>query len=186
MNYSKRTKRRIKVVLITSHSLVAVIGILIGVGLALLLTSAGSVETVSAKPLVMEEMVIEDVVEIDAEVIEPELTYLGEYTITAYCSCEKCCGVWAKDRPNGIVYGAAGIELAEGVSVASTLPFGTQIIIDGVGQYIVQDRTASWIAEKYDNKIIDIYFENHEDALNFGKQYHEIYILNERNDEDEN
>ena len=45
------------------------------------------------------------------EPAEPEPVLLGSFRITAYCSCEKCCGEWAKNRPNGIVYGAAGVEL---------------------------------------------------------------------------
>lgn len=107
---------------------------------------------------------------------ESAMESLGEYIITAYCPCEVCCGAWAIDRPDGIVYGAAGIELQEGVSIASTLPFGTEVFIDGLGEYVVEDRPASWIADKYDDKIIDIYFETHEDAVNFGKQNKEILI----------
>jgi len=101
-----------------------------------------------------------------------------EYTITAYCPCAKCCGKHAINRPNNIVYGASGIELIEGVSVASPLPFGTKIMIDG-HEYISQDRTAKWIAEKYENKIIDIYFNEHKDAVNFGKQVSKVYIEEE-------
>jgi 3D (Asp-Asp-Asp) domain-containing protein len=100
----------------------------------------------------------------------------GDYTVTAYCGCEVCCGEWALNRPNGIVYGAAGIELQEGVSVASPLPFGTRLLINDQ-EYIVQDRTAQWIEEKYDDKIIDIYFDNHFDAEAFGKQIADVYIL---------
>ncbi len=99
-----------------------------------------------------------------------------EYTITAYCLCEKCCGKYALNRPNGVVYGASGIELQEGVSVASPLPFGTKIIIDG-HEYISQDRTSEWIAKKYDNKIIDVYFDEHEDAVKFGKRIAKVYIV---------
>lgn len=38
------------------------------------------------------------------EPAEPEPVLLGSFRITAYCSCEKCCGEWAKNRPNGIEY----------------------------------------------------------------------------------
>ena len=98
---------------------------------------------------------------------EPQLTSLGTYTITAYCSCEICCGDYAKNRPGGKVYGAAGVELTPGVSVAGWLPLGTRIMIDG-HEYIVQDRTAKWVREKYDGKIIDIYFDDHAEALSWG------------------
>ena len=57
--------------------------------------------------------------QVDWQKFKPKKTYIGEYTITAYCPCYKCCGKYALNRPNGIVTGAAGIELKEGVSVAS-------------------------------------------------------------------
>ena len=56
-----------------------------------------------------------------------EVTPIGSHTITAYCSCPICCGSWADNRPNGIVYGAHGVELEQGVSVAAPLPNGTVI-----------------------------------------------------------
>lgn len=109
----------------------------------------------------------------------PEKVCLGEYRITAYCACEKCCGEWAKNRPGGIVVGAAGIELVAGVSCASPLPFGTVVEVEGLGTYIVQDRTASWVAEKYDNKVIDIYFDSHEAACEFGLKFANVYVEEE-------
>lgn len=102
------------------------------------------------------------------------LTSLGIMDATAYCSCEKCCGEYAKNRPDGKVYGAAGVELTPGISVAGWLPLGTQIMIDG-HEYIVQDRTAKWVKEKYDGRIIDIYFDDHEAALEWGRQKKEIF-----------
>lgn len=110
---------------------------------------------------------------------EPKLEALGEYRITAYCACEKCCGKWALNRPNGIVYGAAGVELTAGVSCASPLPFGTVVEIEGLGEYIVQDRTAQWVVDKYGENLIDIYFDDHEAALEFGLQYHNVYLKGE-------
>lgn len=101
---------------------------------------------------------------------------LGTYRVTAYCSCEKCCGKWAQNRPNGIVYGASGEELIAGISCASPLPFGTVIEIEGYGEYTVQDRTASWVVEKYGNNLVDIYFDNHEAACEFGLQYLNVYL----------
>lgn len=97
------------------------------------------------------------------------------YTVTAYCSCEICCGKWAVGRSD-IVIGAWGKELIPEYSVASPLPFGTKIDING-RVYEVMDRTSNWIADKYDNKIIDIYFSDHSTALQWGKQVIEIEIL---------
>ena len=99
---------------------------------------------------------------------------LGEYTITAYCGCETCCGIWSSATPMT----ASGEPSEEGVTVAAdwnTFPAGTKIEIEGLGEYKVQDNPAEWIIEKYDGRIIDIYFENHEDALKFGKQKMEVY-----------
>ena len=98
---------------------------------------------------------------------------LGEFRITAYCACDICCEEYAYNRPidkNGkpIVYGASGEPLRQGVSVAadtSILPFGTEILIDG-HKYVVQD-----IGGAIQGNRIDIYYENHSDALAFGIKY---------------
>lgn len=103
---------------------------------------------------------------------EPES--IGDFIITAYCSCPVCCGEWSSDNP----ITASGAAAEEGITVAAdwdTLPAGTEIEIEGLGTYIVQDKPAEWIVEKYDGKIIDIYFEDHKDALNFGKQEMKVY-----------
>jgi len=107
-----------------------------------------------------------------------ELVSLGEFRITAYCHCEQCCGDWSKDRPTSedgklLVYTASGDLAVEGVTIAADtniLPFGTEVIIDG-NKYIVQDR-----GRVIKNNRIDVYFENHQDALEFGVQYKEVFI----------
>lgn len=107
-----------------------------------------------------------------------ELVSLGEFRITAYCPCEICCGNWAKNRPvdedgSVQVFTASGDLAVEGVTIAadtSVLPFGTEVIIDDV-KYIVQDRGKAIKGNK-----IDVYFENHQDALEFGVQYKEVFI----------
>ena len=109
------------------------------------------------------------------EPAEPEPVLLGSFRITAYCSCEKCCGEWAKNRPNGIVYGAAGVELKAGVSCASPLPLGTVVEVEGLGEYIVQDRPAQWVIDKYGENQIDIYFASHEAASAFGLKQLNVY-----------
>jgi 3D (Asp-Asp-Asp) domain-containing protein len=110
---------------------------------------------------------------------EPDsLWSLGEFKITAYCPCEKCCGYWATVRPadeNGepIVYTASGKIAAQGVTVAadtSILPFGTVLVIGG-HEYTVQDRGGM-----VKGGHVDIYFDSHEAAKEWGTQYMEIFV----------
>ena len=112
---------------------------------------------------------------------EEEMISLGIWTITAYCGCEKCCGPWAVSR-SGPVRGAEGTELIPEKSVAAPLPFGTTLVIDG-SEYVVQDRTAQWIVERYNGRIVDIYFETHAEAEAWGKQEMEIFIKEEQTDD---
>lgn len=131
------------------------------------------------KPIAVEEKTQLQEAELIQIESEPKKISLGEYTLTAYCSCQKCCGKWALNRPkdengNDIVYGASGARLVSGYSVACPLPFGTMLEIDGK-QYEVQDRTAEYIAERYNDKIIDVYFAEHEQAVEFGKRTAEVY-----------
>ena len=84
------------------------------------------------------------------------LVSLGEYRISAYCPCEKCCG-WN----TGIT--ASGTQATAGRTAAMNgVPFGTKIVIDS-HEYTVEDRGGG-----LGSKIIDIYFDTHEEALNSG------------------
>ena len=112
----------------------------------------------------------------------------GSCRITAFCACSVCCGEWANNRPldengNPIVYGASGNVLTPGVSVACSLPFGTEIEIDGLpGTYIVEDRTAEWIQDKYNGMTVDIYMDSHEacyDLLAGCPEWMDVYIVEE-------
>lgn len=101
----------------------------------------------------------------------PEMVDLGTYRVTAYCACEICCGSYALNRPNGVVYGASGTELIPGLSCASPLPFGTTIEVEGLGQFEVQDRIAQWVIDEHGEKCVDIYFNSHKEAQEFGLRY---------------
>lgn len=106
----------------------------------------------------------------EAEAEQPEVvtkTSLGTYKLTGYCPCEKCCGV-----NTGIT--ASGTKATEGRTVGvnpKDIPYGTVLEINGQ-QYIAED-TGSAIGSNH----IDIFFNNHEDALKFGTQKAEVFIL---------
>lgn len=105
---------------------------------------------------------------------EPEPEWI-EAVATAYCPCERCCGEWALKRPNGIVYTASGAEAVQGVTIAadwSIYPPGTVLFVEGLGEMIVQDRGGAIQGQK-----IDVYFESHDDALQFGRQIVRFYIV---------
>ena len=104
----------------------------------------------------------------DEEVETVQQSNGESYVITAYCACVQCCG-----KTDGIT--ASGIKAVEGVTVAmdKSIPFGTKIYIDGVGERIVQDRGGAITGNR-----IDLYFSDHQSALNFGRQTERVMILN--------
>lgn len=97
----------------------------------------------------------------------------NKYVITAYCACYDCCNKRPTDKGYGIT--ASGEKAVQGVTVAmnKSIPFGTKIYIDGVGERIVQDRGGAIKGNR-----IDLYFSDHQSALNFGRQTKEVTILN--------
>lgn len=117
-------------------------------------------------------------IETEPPVKEPELASIGRFKLTAYCSCRKCCGKYADNRPvdeNGetIVYGSIGVRLKAGVSIAvdpRVIPYGTDVVING-HTYIAQDTGGSIVGNR-----IDVYFDDHQEALNFGTQYAEVFV----------
>lgn len=117
----------------------------------------------------------------DAQAEQP--VSLGNFKLTAYCSCEICCNNWALNRPidengNDIVYGAIGEELKEGYSIAvdpSVIAYNSKVIINNK-VYVAQDCGGAIKGNR-----IDLYFSSHEDALNHGVKYAEVFLLPEVN-----
>lgn len=98
---------------------------------------------------------------------------IGEFKLTAYCSCEKCCGIWAKNRPNGIVYTASGAKAEAGKTIAvdpDVIPYGTEVKI-GDHTYIAQDTGGAIKGNK-----IDVYYDDHSAALAHGVKYAEVMV----------
>lgn len=117
---------------------------------------------------------------IEPKTVEPYEAWesLGIYKLTAYCACEKCCGYWATIRPsdengNPIVYTATGEIAQVGTTIAvdpNVIPYGSEIQIGG-HTYIAQDTGGA-----IDGKHIDIYFDDHQEAIEFGVQNAEVFL----------
>lgn len=124
-------------------------------------------ETVPTPTTNVEEVEKEEKKIPEVKTMDIEFTDLGEYLITGYCKCEECSGKWSVYKE-----GAGGVDLVEGRHIATSerFPFGTELEIEGLGVYEVQDRVADWVADKYSDRIIDVYFEDHEDCENFKKE----------------
>ena len=92
---------------------------------------------------------------------------LGDFRITYYCPCEKCCGSYA----DGIT--ASGVPATEGVTCACDyLPIGTMVNVDG-HIYTVQDRFGAFDG----SKCIDIYVEDHDRAEGLGTHTSRVYLV---------
>lgn len=101
----------------------------------------------------------ETVVETSAPVEERKPVYI-EVNATAYCPCVKCCG-----KTDGIT--ATGTKATAGRTIAvdpDVIPYGTEVIING-HTYVAED--CGGAINKND---IDIFFDTHEEALQFGRQ----------------
>lgn len=100
----------------------------------------------------------------------PALTSLGTYKITAYCACQKCCGKSPDDPRYGIT--ATGTRATQGRTIAAdpkVLPYGTVVVING-HEYVVEDCGGA-----IDGKEIDMYFDSHQEAREWGNQYWEVF-----------
>ena len=91
-------------------------------------------------------------------------TYLGNFTLTAYCNCAQCCGTAGNLTASGTVPSAGRTVAMAGV------PFGTQLLING-NVYTVED-----LGTPYGH--VDIFFGSHSEALSFGLQHADVYQLN--------
>ena len=108
-------------------------------------------------------------VQIIAKEVEEERLYLGNFKITHYCACKKCCG------PNAQGITASGKRVQANKTIAvdpKVIKLGSQVYIDGYGYMEAQD-TGSAIK----GNIIDVYVEDHQEALKMGVQYKDVYLI---------
>lgn len=109
---------------------------------------------------------IEQMTEIITESPTSQVELLGTFKLTAYCACEKCCG-----KSDGIT--ATGTKATANRTIAvdkTIIPYGTVVIING-NEYVAEDTGGA-----VKGNIIDIFFDDHEEALNFGVQYADVYV----------
>lgn len=158
MSYSKNTKKqRLFKRCITIWVATFLIGYLLGTAITSAIKS-GKTETP----------------EIVVSATEQTLTSLGTFQFTAYCPCSKCCG-----KSDGIT--KTGTKATQGRTIAvdpKIIPLGSTVVIDG-HEYIAED-VGGGIKENR----IDLFFDNHDEALDFGVQYKEVF-MKERIDEND-
>lgn len=86
--------------------------------------------------------------------------YIDGCELTAYCSCVECCG-----KDDGIT--ATGTQAQQGVTIAvdpDVIPLGAWVEING-HQYHAED-----VGGGVNGNHIDIYFDSHDEAVEFGRQ----------------
>lgn len=92
------------------------------------------------------------------------------FNISFYDACIECC-----DKDDGIcANGEQGIPW-QTCAAPESIPFGSTVHIEGLGDFIVTDRGGA-IVQEGNEYCIDIYVNTHEEALQYGRQYKEGYI----------
>ena len=91
----------------------------------------------------------------------------GQFKISAYCHCSKCCG-----KSDGIT--ATGVKATANRTIAvdpNVIPLGSTVLIDGKA-YVAEDTGGSIKGNR-----IDMYFASHQEALNWGIKYKDVTIM---------
>ncbi len=94
--------------------------------------------------------------------------YLGNFKITHYCACSKCCGSY------GNATAWAG-KIVPGTTIAvdpKVIPKLSNVYIDGYGYRRAEDCGGAIKGNK-----IDVAVSNHSEALNLGVTYKDVWLL---------
>jgi len=92
---------------------------------------------------------------------QPELSYLGEFTFTFYCSCSRCNGRWGAidGFGNPLKWGCVAVD-------PSVIPLRTKLVVDGYDTVFEARDTGSGV----DGRHIDMFVPvSHSEALKMGQ-----------------
>ena len=111
--------------------------------------------------------------------VRPSRSYLAN--VSAYCPCEKCCGVWAliDDDVRTTADGTPiAVALRDGcIAAPRTIAYGTRIAVPGYrgGKPIaVHDRGGAIRGDK-----LDLLFPTHKEALRWGRRFVRVDVYEE-------
>lgn len=155
--------------IMTTLAVVALVALLIGVLVGMLIGfSCGKDKYSESKdPLMTTAYASGEEIEAIPLDYNFEWTELGEFTCYAYDACTACCG-----KSDGITKSGKVAKAGRTIAVdPSVIPLGSIVEIDGV-QYTAEDTGGN-----IKGKVIDIYFDTHAEALDYGKQSHSVKIL---------
>lgn len=103
------------------------------------------------------------------EKMEDMVHSLGMFEITAYCPCPLCSSSWNRTTATGTT-ATAGRTIGVNPDV---IPYGSRIMING-HEYIAEDTGG---AMRENPRVIDVFMVSHEEALQFGRQNFEVFII---------
>lgn len=95
------------------------------------------------------------------------LTALGTFKLTAYCPCYECSKGWGRMTSSGKTAQPHHTIATD----PSVIPEGTRVVINGE-TYVAED-----IGSGVSGNHIDIFYESHSAALDFGIRYAEVYRI---------
>ena len=98
---------------------------------------------------------------------------LGSVVTSAYCACEICCGEWAGSPTASGVMPTPNHTIAVD-AYSPIVPMGTKVIMNGI-EYTVED-TGAFAGYGVD---FDVYYSDHNAALQHGHQTWEAYIADD-------
>ena len=114
-----------------------------------------------------------------SQATEEPLQYIGEFLITHYCACERCCGKSEDDPWYGIT--ATGTVATEGRTIAvdpDVIPYGSRVAV-----FYDDGRTVEYVAEDCGGAIdgleVDVFIADHDRAWVLGVKSGSVYIVNE-------
>lgn len=102
----------------------------------------------------------------------PWATKSGEFTVTYYCTCKKCCG-----KDDGITFTGTKATPYETCAVdPSVIPLGSAVIVeypDGTVQNLLAEDTGKGVKGNW----IDVCVATHEEAVNLGVKTATVYWI---------